>query len=475
MSTGFLSGKTLPRRTFLQGMGASVALPFLDAMVPAGRFANRFTDAATANTPFIAIEEVHGLAGCNAWGATQYLYAPEKVGKNFEMVPANALKNLEPYQDYLTIISNTDCRMAEPFETPEIGGDHFRSSTVFLTQSHPKQTQGSDVYSGVSMDQLYAQKFGQDTPLPSLQLTIEPIDQSGGCSYNYACAYMDTLSWAAADKPLPMIRDPRIVFETMFGAGVTAEDRANRLRTRRSLLDWINGDIASMAKQLEAGDRAKLEQYTTNIREIERRIELTEARNKSGEARDMPEAPAGVPDSFTEHMQVLFDLQVLALTADITRVITLKTGRDASNRAFPEAPYTGSFHPASHYGAQGERVLTYNTLSQWRIGHLPYLLDKMKSTQIAGQSLLDKSMIVWGSPMGDSNLHNHRRCPVFFLGKAGGVLEGNVHLKAPDGTPMANVLLTALHGLGRTDITTFGDSTGEFSLRSGSAATSSSR
>ena len=474
MSAAFLSGKHLHRRTLVKGMGAAVALPFLDAMVPAGLRTNTLASAALDKTRLIVIEEVHGLPGCNAWGAAQYLYAPEKVGRGFEMVPANALISLQPYQQNMTIVSNTDCRMAEPFSTPEIGGDHFRSSSVFLTQSHPRQTQGSDLYSGVSMDQLYVQQFGQDTPLPSMQLAIETVDQAGGCSYNYHCAYMDTLSWAGAERPLPVTRNPRTAFEMLFGAGTTVEERASRLKSRRSILDWVLGEVNSLSRTLEASDRVRLEQYLTNVREIERRIQLTEARNTSGEAREIPEAPAGVPDSFTEHMQIMFDLQVIALESDMTRVITFKTGRDASNRAFPEAPYTGAFHPASHYGASGERVLTYNTLCQWRVGHVPYLLDKLKSSTVAGTSLFDTTMVMWGSPMGDSNLHNHRRCPLIFLGGGNGILEGNVHIKAPDGTPRANVMLDVLHQLGRTDLDTFGDSTGTLSLRPPTTAAESS-
>ena len=201
----FITGKHLDRRTFLRGMSGALALPYLDAMVPAGRMSGAVARANQERTPLIAIEEVHGLAGCNEWGATQYLYAPEIIGKDFEMVPNSALVSLEPYQDYLTIVSNTDVRMAEAFTAPEIGGDHFRSSAVFLTQSHPKQTQGSDLFVGTSLDQIYARRFGQDTPLPSMQFTIPNIDQAGGCTYNYSCAYTDSISWASPSEPLPMI------------------------------------------------------------------------------------------------------------------------------------------------------------------------------------------------------------------------------------------------------------------------------
>src|SRR5437867_5775998 len=208
----------MPRRTFLRGMGATVALPFLDAMVGAGR-----TQAHAAVDPIrlVCIEEVHGLAGCNNWGASKHLFAPETTGRDFTLVPDNPLKSLEPFRDHLTIVSNTDVRNAEAFTAPEIGGDHFRSSAVFLTQMHPKQTQGSDVHVGTSLDQLYAQRFGQDTPIPSMQLCVENVDQAGGCSYGYSCTYTDSITWASPTQPLPMVRDPRVIFDQLFGVGAT--------------------------------------------------------------------------------------------------------------------------------------------------------------------------------------------------------------------------------------------------------------
>ena len=226
----FITGKHLARRTFLRGVGATVALPFLDAMVPAGRI---FAKAPAAErTRLLCIEEVHGLAGCNNLAAGKFLFAPETVGRDFTLIADNPLSTLEAYREYLTVVSNTDVRMAEAFTAPEIGGDHFRSSAVFLTQSHPKQTQGSDIWAGTSMDQLYAQRFGQDTPLPSMQFCIENLDQAGGCTYNYSCAYTDSISWASPNEPLPMIRDPRVAFDMLFGAGSSAKDRASRRESR---------------------------------------------------------------------------------------------------------------------------------------------------------------------------------------------------------------------------------------------------
>ncbi|HEY6213044.1 MAG TPA: DUF1552 domain-containing protein [Vicinamibacterales bacterium] len=462
----FITGKHLSRRTVLRGMGATVALPFLDAMVPAGGFLSKSAKAAAADrTRLICVEEVHGLAGCNNWGASQFLYAPEKTGRDFTFVADNPLKTVEAFRDSMTLISNTDVRNAEALNLPEIGGDHFRSSAVFLTQSHPKQTNGSDLFAGTSLDQLYAQRFGQATPMPSMQFCIENLDQAGGCTYNYSCAYTDTISWASPNEPLPMIRDPRVAFDMLFGAGTSAEDRKARQVTRRSILDWVTGEVERVSKQVGAADRQRLERYLDNVRELERRIQAVEARNTSGEQRALPEAPAGVPDSFSEHMKLMFDIQVLALQTDMTRIISFKTGRDAQNRVFQECESKQPFHPASHHGNRQERILEFNKINKFRVGQMAYFLEKMKSTMDGDKSLLDKSLVIWGSPMADPNIHNHRRCPLVLFGKANGALKGGVHLKAEDGTPMANVMLTLLHTLGVDDIKSFGDSTGEFSLK----------
>ena len=276
----FITGKHLPRRTFLRGMGATVALPFLDAMVPAGRGFGR-RRAAAERTRLVCIEEVHGLAGCNDLGREQVpVRAGDRPAATSRSCPTTRSRTLEPYREYLTIVSNTDVRMAEAFAAPEIGGDHFRSSAVFLTQSHPKQTQGSDIWAGTSLDQIVRAAFGQDTPLPSMQFCIENLDQAGGCTYNYSCAYTDSISWASPNEPLPMIRDPRVAFDMLFGAGGTPEDRAARRETRRSILDWIAGEVAERAQATSAPATApRLDRYLDNVREIERRIQAVEAHN----------------------------------------------------------------------------------------------------------------------------------------------------------------------------------------------------
>jgi hypothetical protein len=458
----FITGKHLPRRTFLKAAGATVALPFLESMVPAG--AVRARAATLDRTRLVCIEEVHGLAGCNNWGAGKLLFAPETTGADFKLVADNPFSTLEAYRSDMTIVSNTDVRNAEAMALPEIGGDHFRSSAVFLTQSHPKQTQGSDIWAGTSLDQIYAKKYGQATPMPSMQFCIENLDQAGGCTYNYSCAYTDSISWASPNEPLPMIRDPRVAFDMLFGAGATPSDRAARRETRKSVLDWITGEVERTRRQLGAADRSRLDRYLDNVREIERRIQAIEAQNRSGEARQLPDAPAGVPDSFSEHMKLLFDLQVLALETDMTRIISFKTGRDAQNRVFPESGSNQPFHPASHHGNREERIMEFNKICKYRVGQLAYFLEKMKASHDAEGSLLDKTLVVWGSPMADPNIHNHRRCPLVLFGHANGALKGNLHVKAADGTPMANVMLTLMHQLGLDDVQTFGDSTGEFSF-----------
>ena len=459
----YITGHHLSRRTVLRGLGASFALPFLDAMVPAGGL-GRLHAQAPDFTRLVCIEESMGAAGSSDWGDAQHLFAPARVGRDFELGPNSQLAPLEDFREYLTIVSNTDCRSAEAFRAEEIGGDHDRSTAVFLTQSHPKQTQGSDIHLGTSIDQLHARRIGRDTPLGSLELCIEGIDRGGGCAYNYHCAYTTSLAWASPDQPLPAIREPRVVFERLFGAGDTPEDRAARRQTDRSLIDWITTEVSRLKQTLGAADRVALDEYTDHIREIERRIQLVEARNSSGDERAMPDAPSGVPDSFEEHMQLMFDLQVLALQTDLTRVITFKTGFDQSNRTFPLSGTTKSIHGASHHGNVPADIMDFNKINTYRLSQITYFLQRMRDTVDGDASLLDKTAIVWGSPMADPNLHNHRRAPLLLLGHANGALPGGLHLRAPAGTPMANVFVSLMQKIGHADMTTFGDSTGEFPL-----------
>jgi len=455
----YITNRHLPRRAVLKGMGATIALPFLDAMVPA-RVSAR--EAGSRRIRMVAIEIVHGAAGSTTFGAKKNLWSPADVGSSFDLTPTS-LVSLEPYREHLTIVSNTDVRNAEAFLPPEIGGDHFRSAAVFLTQSHPHQTQGSDIQAGTSLDQIFARAHGQDTPIPSMQLCIENVDQAGGCFYGYSCAYTDSISWASPTEPLPMIRDPRAVFDQLFGVGATPEARARRRRKDRSILDWVSDSVAQLKTGLGAADRARLNDYLEDVREIERRIQKVEALNASGETRELPAAPIGVPDSYDEHVRLMFDLQAVAFAADITRVFAFKLSRDVSNRVYREAGVTTGFHIASHHNDREDRILELAKINKYHVGLLPYLFEKLKKTPDGEGTLLDNSLILYGSPMGNPNVHNHKRCPLFFAGHAGGRLKGNLHIKAPDGTPMANAMLAALQ-LVNVDTANFGDSTGALDL-----------
>ena len=450
----------LSRRSALKGIGATIALPLLDAMLPAR------ASAAPRTLRLVCIEMVHGAAGSSAIGIRKNLWSPAQTGRDFDLGPTS-LRSLESFRDHLTIVSNADVDPAEPFTAREIGGDHFRSSAVFLTQAHPKQTQGGDVEAGVSLDQIYAQRFGQQTPIPSMQLCIENVDQAGGCGYGYSCVYADAISWASPARPLPMIRNPRAVFDELFGvfgAGSTPDERRTRRQEDRSILDRLRLSVSRLKATLGPSDRVRLADYLDNVREVERRIQAVETFNLGGELRDLPEAPVGVPDSFSEHVRLMFDLQVLAFKSDITRVFAFKLGRDNSNRAYPESGFGGAFHNSSHHGGREDRILYFAKINAYHVGMLPYFLEQLKNTPDDGGTLLDSTVVIYGSPMGDSNLHNHKRVPFFIAGRAGGAIPGAVHLKAPAGTPLANVMLSVLDALGVDDLVRFGDSTGRFGL-----------
>ena len=455
----FITKKHLSRRTMLRAAGASLALPFLDSMVPAQTPIRK--TAAAPRSRLICVEIAQGCAGSTQEGTDKHFWAPEKEGSDFEMT--TILKSLEPYKEYVTIVSHTDCRQAEAFTPAEEGADHFRSSAVFLTAAHPKQTEGSDVYCGASIDQIYAQRFGQDTPVPSLQLCIENVDSTGSCGYNYSCVYSDTISWASPTTPLPMIIDPRMAFENLFGDGGTQEDRVAREQVNQSILDGITHELARLSRDLGPGDRSRLNVFTENVREVERRIQKIEEYNASGVKRELPAAPVGVPDSWEDHVKLMLDLQALGFAAEVTRVSTLKMSRDTSNRVFPQSGVKAPFHSASHHGEQPSKVAEYAKINQYHVSLIPYFLEKLKNTADGDGNLLDHTLLLYGSPMGDSHVHAHKRVPVFFAGRAAGAVKGGLHIRAQEGTPNANLLLTILQKLG-VDQDRLGDSTGTFAI-----------
>jgi hypothetical protein len=451
----FIFKKSIPRRTILRGMGASMALPFLESMLPAQTPLRQ--SAAVSRPRLCAIEMVHGSSGSTREGTEKHLWSPAKEGANFEITPI--LRSLAPHQEYLTILSHTDLKPAEAFTAPEAGADHTRSSAAFLTAAHSKMTEGSDIYNGISLDQIYAQKYGQDTPLPSIQLCIEDVGSlTGACGYGYSCVYANTISWSSPTTPLPMERDPRVAFERLFGDGATAEERLARRQADRSILDGILEKVDRLQKGLGASDRARLTDYLDDVREIERRIQNAEKHN-AGKDGALPSAPIGVPESWIEHVKMMFDLQVLAFRTDTTRVSAFKMGRDVSSRVYTESDVKTPFHTLSHHGETTAKIDEFARLNEFHVDQVAYFIDKMKKTPDGDGNLLDHSLVLYGSPMGDGNIHNHLRIPLFLAGKMNGQLKGNWHVKYPDGTPTANVWLTLLHKMG-VDLDSIGDSTG---------------
>jgi len=454
----FLTKKHLSRRTVLRGMGAALSLPLLDAMVPAQT--PQVKTAAAVKPRFCAIEMVHGAAGSTGEGTEKHYWSPAKEGSDFEF--SQTLEPLAPYRDYVTVVSNTDLHPATAWAAAEEGADHFRSSCCYLTAAHPKMTEGSDYYLGISLDQLYAQQLCQDTPLPSIQLCLEMVDSSGACDYGYACVYADTISWSSATTPLPMTIDPRMAFENLFGEGGAPEERAARQKVNRSILDWISHDVNRLQKNLGASDRNRLNNYLDDVREIERRIQRIEKYNASGEARALPEAPLGVPDRYEDHLRLMFDLQALAFMTETTRVSAFKMSRDVSGRVWPDSGVKTPFHPCSHHGENPTRIAEFAKLNRYHVSLLPYFFDKLKNTPDGDGSLLDHSIVLYGSPMGDSNVHNHKRVPIVMLGHGGGI-KGNQHIATKDETPMANILLSIAQKLGvKTE--SFGDSNGTIAI-----------
>src|SRR5437899_3566587 len=329
----FITKKHLSRRTFLSGMGAAISLPLLESMVPAQTPLRKTT--AVPRSRLACVEIVHGSAGSTQDGVDKHYWMPERESSDFDFTMI--LKPLEPFRDYVTVVTQTDLRPAEAFHASEEGADHFRSSAVFLTAAHPKQTEGSDVQAGTSIDQLYAQRFGQDTPLPSLQLGIENVDAAGACGFNYACVYSGPISWSSPTTPMPMTIDPRMAFENLFGDGGSPTDRAARQKANRSILDGIVREMGRLRSDLGARDQARVNSYLESVREIERRIERIEQHHAGGAHRELPSAPIGVPDSWEEHVRLMFDLQVLAFSSEATRVSSFKLSRDTSNRVFAES------------------------------------------------------------------------------------------------------------------------------------------
>jgi hypothetical protein len=443
----FITKKHIPRRTILRGAGAALALPFLEAMVPA-----RTVLAQTAASPkrrFVGLFVPHGAA--------PGYWVPETVGPLAAELPFN-WKPLEPFRDQTVIMSGLHSRSAEP-PPDATGADHWVAA-AFLCADKPKKTAGTDVRAGTTIDQLIAQKIGRDSLLPSLQMAVEdPGANSSNCGEGYSCVYTNTISWATPTSPLPMELNPQVVFERMFGDGTTAEQRAARRRRDQSILDSLTGSLARLRGDLGASDRARLDGFAENVREIERRLKI--AIEASAVAPENIEVPVGVPQSFDEHIKLQFDLLALAFEADITRVGTLLFARDLTGRRYPasDAP-TAGFHGVSHHGEAPARILDLAKINQYHIAMVAHLVAKLKATQEGDGTVLDNSMVLFGSNMGNSNQHIHYDVPHVLVGGAGGTLEGGRHLAYPSKeVPTGNLLLSVLD---KFDIhqDSIGDSTG---------------
>jgi hypothetical protein len=441
----FITKKHIPRRTVLRGAGAALALPLLEAMVPA---ATALAQTEARPKPrFVGCFVPHGMAP--GW-------VPEKVGTDFDFKFCH--KPLEPYRDHVTLLSGLHSRSAEP--PPGVtGADHWVAA-AFLCANKPKKTAGADVYAGTTIDQIIAEKIGQDTLLPSMQLAVEdPGANSSNCGEGYSCVYTNTISWSSPTQPLPMELNPQVVFERMFGDGTTVEQRAARRKRDRSILDSVTGSLSRLRKDFSPSDRARLDDYTENVREIERRLEIA-MKASTVTPTDMT-VPVGVPQSFDEHIKLQFDLLALAFQADITRVGTLLFARDLTGRTYPdsEAPTLG-FHGGSHHGEDPRRIAEYAKLNQYHIKMLAHLVENLSKKPDGDGTLLDHSLVLYGTNMGNSNQHLHYDVPHVLVGKLNGRMKGNRHLAYPTKqVPTGNLLLSILD---KFDIhqESIGDSTG---------------
>jgi hypothetical protein len=442
----FITKKHIPRRVFLQGAGVALAMPFLESMVPAQTPLRK--TAANPKTRFTGIFVPHGMA--------PGYWVPKGEGKGFEF--SMIMNPLEPYRDQTVIMSGLWSKSAEP--PPGVtGADHWVAA-AFMCANKPKKTTGADIQDGTTIDQIIAQKIGQETLLPSLQLALEdPGANSSNCGEGYSCAYTNSISWSSPTQPLPMELDPQVAFERLFGSGGTAEERAARREQDRSILDSVSQSLTRFKKDLGASDRARLDEYETDIREIERRLEL--AKKSSGQANtDGFVAPAGVPESFDEHVKLHFDLQALAFRGDITRVSTVLYARDLTSRSYPASGVSAGFHGASHHAENPQNIERYSHINQYHVKMLAYFVDKLKKTNDGDGTLLDHSLILYGTNMGDSNQHLHYDVPHILVGGASGKLEGGRHLAYPSKTVTTGNLLLSILSMYGIHQDSIGDSTG---------------
>jgi hypothetical protein len=442
-----ITKKHISRRNMLRGAGVALGLPLLDAMIP----------AATVLAQTAAVTPSRFFAGFVPHGAAPGFWVPEKTGALAAELPF-IWKPLEPFREHVTIMTGLHSTSAEP-PPGETGADHWVAA-AFLCADKPRKTAGADVYAGKTIDQIIAENIGRQSLLPSLEMSVEdPGSGSSNCGEGYSCVYTNTIAWSSPTTPLPMELNPQVVFERMFGSGSTPEQRVARRERNQSILDSITGKISSMRQEISVPDRHRLDSFTENVREIERRLQI--AASATTAAPEDFDVPPGIPQSFDEHIKLMFDLQALAWQADITRVGTMLLARDLTGRVYPEsaAPTLG-FHGGSHHGEDPARIEEFSRINQYHVKMLAYFVDKLAKTEDGDGSLLDHSLLLYGSNMGNPNQHFHYDVPHVLIGGNNGKMKGGRHLAYPSKTvPTGNLLLSILD---QFDIhqDSIGDSTG---------------
>ena len=425
--------KHLSRRTLLQGLGVAISLPLLDSMVPA---LTAQTKTAASVTPRLGCIYVPHGAVMDKW-------TPIGTGPDFESGPI--LSALQRHRENVIVVSNLSHHMAEALG--DGGADHSRATATWLNGTHAKKTEGEDVRAGTTIDQMIAQKIGQTTRFPSLELATEDMTGLiGACDVGYSCAYMNTISWSNPTTPLPMEINPRVVFERLFGEGGTAPERLARMDEDQSILDQITGSVPRLQKGLGAKDRTRMNEYLENIREIERRLQIAE--KSAGSEVSMPTAPVGVPDSYEEHVGLMYDMMALAFQSDATRVFTFMMARELSQRSYPQVGVPDPHHATSHHQDNPEKLAKLVKIQNYHLTLFAKFLDKLKATQDGDGNLLDHTTLVYGSCLSNSNIHNHNPLPTLLAGGGAGTLKGGRHLKYPENTPMSNLLLSVLNKIG---------------------------
>ncbi len=433
------SRKSLPRRTFLKGVGAALSLPLLDAMIPAAT-----ASIKTAAVPVKRLGFVFMPMGCD-----QSRWTPP--GETLDTL-SPILNSLAPVKNHISVLSNMELRNAYP-------GSHATSNAAFLSAARARHTESSDYYLGTTVDQIAAQQIGRETQLPSLEMCMDMLQLAGQCDNGYACVYQNNLSWSSPTTPLPAEAHPRLVFESLFGEGGSKAERQLALKRRASLLDFVKDDMTSLRRELGGADRAKVDQYLESVRDVERRIQKAERDVNENELRDL-DRPVGVPASYADHARLMFDLQILAMQGDVTRVMTFQLARETSNRTYPEIGVPDPHHPLSHHGNDPAKIERMSKINAFHVSLFAEFLQKLASTKEGDGTLLDHSLYLYGSGIGNPNVHDHTNLPVIIAGGASAGLKGNRHIRFTRTTPLANLHLTLLDKVG-VHLDKFADSDGK--------------